>query len=405
MTTSRRLSICYVVPGHDLMSSMGPTRNVLSLARALHRWADVTVAFRRLADAQPPQGQRLLEIEPRADAATVDDAATSGIGYGAFFGYLRTLRRFADEQLQSFDVILEKSWLLSGYVAARCQRRGQLAIPIENIVQNPSHAARAQLMKYLRLQVGGWLAGRNLRRAPLVIAETEFLKSEIARFHRVDAARIAVVTLGVDRQLFRPLDQASARETLGISNRPCVFSYVGVLDLTHNLEPVIRALGEVPDAGIELHVVGDGARRAEYLQLASSCGARVVFHGKVAHTQVPLHIAAADLCLAPYDAIAFSSGELGYSTMKIPEYLSAGRAVVSVPSGRIRTLIAEGQSGFLFDNELAQWRQFLARRPTRAQLRTMGEAAAQVSMPSWEDTARAYLSLCESQLQRMTARG
>ena len=73
------------------------------------------------------------------------------------------------------------------------------------------------------------------------------------------------------------------------------------------------------------------------------------------------YIAAADLCVAPYDAAAFSSGELGYSTMKIPEYLSVGRAVVSVPSGRIRTLVKEGETGFLFANQPDQWTRFLAR--------------------------------------------
>ena len=396
---SRLLSICYVVPGHDLMSTMGPTRNVLSLARAMGEWADVTVAFRRLADPQPPTGMRMLEIEPRAAASTFDDAANSGIGYGAFLGYLRTLRRFVDTQLPRFDVVLEKSWLLSGHVTGICSRRGQLAIPIENIVQNPAHAARRQLMKYLRLQVGGWLAGRNLRRAPLVIAETQFLRSEIARFHGVSANRIAVVNLGVDRQLFRPLDQQEARRQLGIAADRCVLSYVGVLDLTHNLEPVIRALGDSGRKEVELHITGDGARRAEYQALAVACGASVVFHGKVRHTEVPVHIAAADLCLAPYDAIAFSSGELGYSTMKIPEYLAAGRPVVSVPSGRVRMLITEGENGFLFQNGLSEWRKFVARLPERERLHTMGEAAARVPMPSWRDTAQQYYSLIESQLK------
>ena len=398
-----RLSICYVVPGHDLMSTMGPTRNVLNLARALGEWADVTVAFRRLADARPPEGMSMLEIEPRASAATVDDAATSGIGYRAFLDYIATLNRFTDNELARFDVVLEKSWLLSGHVTARCSRRGQLSVPIENIVQNASHAARRQWMKYLRMKVGGWLAGRNLRRAPLVIAETDFLKREIARFHGVADERIAVVNLGVDRELFRPLSQAEARARLGVDPQRTVLGYVGVLDLTHNLAPVIEALAASGRPDLELHVTGDGARREEYRQLAIARGARVVFHGKVPHHEVPWHIAAADLCLAPYDAIAFSSGELGYSTMKIPEYLAVGRPVVSVPSGRIRTLVQDDVNGFLFENAPERWRDLLARLPDRERLRRMGEAAAAVPMPTWRDTARAYLDLCETQLKSRKA--
>lgn len=399
MNSARRLSVCYVVPGHDLLSSIGPTRNVLDLARALGKWADVTVAFHRIADPSPPTDLRVLEIEPAVAAATVDDAAMRGVGYGQFLASMRRLRRFVQEDLRTFDVVLEKSWLLSGYVSELCRRRGQLGVPIENIVVNPKHAAQQSFAKLMRLRVGRWIAGKNLRHAPLIIAETEFLKKEIAQYWRVQSERIAVVELGVDRTLFCPLDGSSARQRLGISSDRTILLYVGVLDRTHNLEPAITALRESRAAGCELHIVGDGFRREEYQRLAAAAHLPVVFHGRVAHSEVPNFIAAADLCLAPYDATAFSSGELGYSTMKIPEYLSVGRAVVSVPSGRTRMLIREGETGFLFNNEVEKWASFLQHLPTRERLGEMGAAASQVKLPSWDDTASSYLSLCRHQLQ------
>jgi glycosyltransferase involved in cell wall biosynthesis len=397
---SSRPSICYVVPGHDLMTTMGPTRNVISLASALSEWADVTVAFRRIADPNPPKDLRVLEIQPQAAAATVDDAAPSA-GYLPFAQFLRDLRNFAARELPRFDVVLEKSWLLSGYVSSLCTSRGQLAIPVENIVQNASHAAGRSTMKYLRLRIGGWFASRNLRRAPLIIAETDFLKREIAQHHHVKAERIAVVSLGVDKDRFHPRDRAAARRELGIDPAATVLTYVGVLDLTHNLEPLIRALGNARLPHVQLHVTGDGKRQAEYRELALHCGAQVVFHGKVPHAMVPVYLAAADLCLAPYDAAAFSSGELGYSTMKIPEYLAAGRPVVSVPSGRIRSLLAPGVNGFLFANTEEEWQRFLRELPGRERLAQMGEQAAQVPLPSWRDTAHSYFELVESELQKL----
>ena len=73
-----RLSICYLAPGHRLLSTIGPTRNVLSLARALARHAEVTVAFRNVLDDCAPADLRVVEIQPgaRRPAAIVDDAAT-----------------------------------------------------------------------------------------------------------------------------------------------------------------------------------------------------------------------------------------------------------------------------------------------------------------------------------------
>jgi glycosyltransferase involved in cell wall biosynthesis len=392
------------VPGHDLLSSVGPSRNVLNLAHALGNWADVTVAFRRVADGHVPQGVKVLEIQPGDAVAGTDDAAMRGIGYGDFFRFMRALRRFAATELQPFDVVLEKSWLLSGYVSAICSRRGQLGIPVENIVVNAKHAARQKLAKLLRLKVAHWVASTSIRRAPVIIAETEFLKKEIAQHWRVAQDRIRVVDLGVDRSLFHPREQRTARECFGIDANKTILLYVGVLDFTHNLEPVVKALAGMRGSAVELHLVGDGVRHEEYRELAVATDAPLVFHGRVAHSEVPEYIAAADLCLAPYDAAAFSSGELGYSTMKIPEYLSVGRPVASVPSGRIKSLIRENKTGFLFANVTENWRAFLRGLPSREHLREMGTAAATTELTSWEDTARNYLAICEEYLQGMRPR-
>lgn len=398
MNGSRRLSICYLVPGHDLVSSVGPSRNVLNLARAMQPWADVTVAFRRVGDDRPPDDLRCLEIQPEVEAAKLDDAAIRGIGYGEFFKFIAALNRFVDTELRQFDVVLEKSWLLSGYVSAKCLRRGQLGVPVENIVTNPAHASAGRLAKRLRLQVAQLIARRAMRKAPLVIAETEFLKREIAAFWRVPEETIAVVDLGVDRKLFHPIDRQEARARLGLPQDKILLVYVGVLDRTHDLEPAIRALLEVRPPNVELHLVGEGERRAFYESLARQDRSRVVFHGRVAHHLVPSHIATADLCLAPYNASAFSSGQVGYSTLKIPEYLSVGRPVASVPSGRISRLIRDGETGFLFQNFPEEWRRFLSALPSQAQLHKMGTAAANSKLTSWEDTAREYHELVCRQL-------
>jgi glycosyltransferase involved in cell wall biosynthesis len=154
------------------------------------------------------------------------------------------------------------------------------------------------------------------------------------------------------------------------------------------------------DPTIELHLVGDGHYAGRYREKARGA-ANIVFHGRVAHARVPELIAAADLCVAPYDPKVFAAGNLGYSTMKIPEYLSCGRPVASVPSGRIPQLVQHGVSGFLFSNEPSEWRRFLAELPSRERLRQMGGAAGQVPLSSWDDTARGYLALCERQLAVM----
>jgi glycosyltransferase involved in cell wall biosynthesis len=138
--------------------------------------------------------------------------------------------------------------------------------------------------------------------------------------------------------------------------------------------------------------------REQHQSAARADALDVVFHGRVAHERIPVYIAAADLCLAPYDSSAFSHGEFGYATMKVPEYLSAGRAVATVPSGRLADLVRDGETGFLVANRVEDWMRLLKDMRSREELRALGDAAARVELMSWNDTAEAYLALCERQL-------
>ena len=401
----RRLSICYVAPGHNLLPSAGPTRNTLALAEALSRSADVTVAFRRIVEAVQPRGYKIVEIDRLAahHQNILDDAAVRGIGLREFISYLGALRRFVREQLSSYDIVLEKSWLLSGYLTSLCQHRGVPGVVVENIartwnepLQNPK-----DLIRCIRYWLSQKLVGRYLREASLIIAETQTLKDTLLQRWHISAGSIEVVGLGVDHGLFRPLDNADARRSLGISSAAKVLLYVGALDKTHDLAPILEAMCEVSDALMELHIVGDGVLKGAYERNVHNGRGNVFFHGRVSHGTVPYYIAAADLCVAPYDLAAFPNGEIAYSTLKIPEYMACARPVVSVPSGHILALIEHEVSGFLFHNNVEDWVRFLSNYPSRAKLKRMGTvAASRVAAHSWESTALSYLASCEKVLQK-----
>jgi glycosyltransferase involved in cell wall biosynthesis len=185
-----------------------------------------------------------------------------------------------------------------------------------------------------------------------------------------------------------------------------VLLYAGVLDATHNLLPAVEAMCEVANAAHQLHIVGDGVQRSLYEIRARTGTRNIVFHGRVPHATIPQYIAAADLCLAPYEPSAFPNGEVAYATLKIPEYMVSARPVLSVPSGHVRKLIQHGVSGFLLPNDMTSCVSFLRHCPSRQQLQQMGMAAAHAtSGQSWEETARAYLELCEQSVGQRDAFG
>lgn len=398
-----RPSICYVAPGQFLLPSAGPTRNVLNLATALAEYADVTVAFRQTLDESTQEGIDVLEIDPPREgniASVPDDAAVRGLSVSQFARYAAALKRFTRRELKRFDLVYEKSWTLSGLVSAECGKIGVPAIIVENLVPVLGGNSAAGLAKRSKVWAGRAVAGRYLRKANRIIAETEILKTAMAEHWRIAEQRISVVALGVDRTLFAPADQAAARSDIGISADSTVLLYCGVLDATHDLRPAVAAMKSAKLRNVELHIVGDGTLRAELEQLAADNDTTVKFHGRVPYERVPLYIAAADLCLAPYEPEAFPGGQVAYSSLKIPEYMSVGRPVVSVPSGRVLELIDDGVTGFLFPNEEDKWTRFLGELPDRDRLARMGATGVESGLDSWDDVARAYLEIGKAEILR-----
>jgi glycosyltransferase involved in cell wall biosynthesis len=374
---------------------------VLSLAEALSEWADVTVAFRRVLEPVAAAPYRIVELQstavPRMDR--VDDAAVSDIALADFPAYLDALGRFVKGHASDYDVMLEKSWLLSGYLVARCRRVGVPGVVVENVVrtwaEGPVTPRRFGL--YARHRVAQAVTGHYLRRAAVIIAETEELREALTTRWRIDRQRIEVVGLGVDRRLFRPSDQADARRVLGLKADAMILLYAGTVDAIHDLTPLLDAFVRVAAPSLELHVVGDGRRRAHCADRARSSGSRVRFHGRVPHGDMPRYIAAADVCLAPYDVARFPDGHVAYSTLKIPEYLACARPVISVPSGQVRRLVTHGVTGFLLPNEIGAWVELLASLPSRHRLTEMGQAAMHsvATTMTWEQTAAEYLRICK----------
>jgi glycosyltransferase involved in cell wall biosynthesis len=368
---------------------------MLALADALGERADVTLAFRQVPGGDRP-GRPVLAIEPAAPAeGGADDVAVRGLDPLAHVAYVRRLDAFAREHAAAFDVVLEKGWRLSGRLLRAFRRHGVPGVLVENdarVWAEPIHDVRA-VARYV-LHLAARAATRRQWRGVPIIAETEELKAMLVG-RGADPGQVAVVGLGVDHRLFRPLDQARARRDLGLDLAACVVLYVGAMDVYHDLEPVIEGLARAP-RGPELHVVGDGTHRASCEALARRLGVAARFHGQVPHARVPVHIAAADACVAAYRDGAFPGGVVPFSTLKVPEYMACGRAVVGNAGGQARARLEHGVSGFLLANTAAAWADLFGALPSRDRLAAMGRAAARAAADlTWQSTAGHYLALCE----------
>jgi len=107
------------------------------------------------------------------------------------------------------------------------------------------------------------LFDRWLRRAAGVIVPSAATREDLLRFHAVDAERIDVVPHGTDAEAFRPAKPGeidAVKRRYGIEGRYVLF--LGGLEPRKNLEPLVRAFGELSADDASLVIAGGEVRWA-----------------------------------------------------------------------------------------------------------------------------------------------
>ena len=231
---------------------------------------------------------------------------------------------------EDFDVHLNYSTLISGYVAAkRVKTVYDLADDLGAMIKESPQIPR--LMRPFGGILGDLMVRRNIEKAEKVTVTTDMLK--IA--YSIPDGKCEVISNGVDTNLFR--NYGNAKEELGLDG--FIIGYVGVLREWVDLEPVFGALKDL-DAEIKMVVVGKEGGFNENVRLAKKCGVsdRVTFMGMVSYSQVPKYISAIDVCLIPFKKSRISESAL---PLKLFEYMACGKPVISTELPGIKNVAGE----------------------------------------------------------------
>ena len=219
---------------------------------------------------------------------------------------------------EDFDVHLNYSTLISGYIAAKkIKTVYDMADDLGAMIKESPQIPR--LLRPFGGVLGNFMMGKNIERAEKVTVTTEMLK----KTYNIPNDKCEVVPNGVDRNLFR--NYGDTKEELGLDG--FILGYVGVLREWVDLEPVFMALNDL-DKEIEMVVVGKEGRFDENVRLAEKCGVsdKVTFTGMVPYSQVPKYISAMDICVIPFKRNAISENAL---PLKLFEYMACEKPVIS----------------------------------------------------------------------------
>jgi len=231
---------------------------------------------------------------------------------------------------QDFDVHLNYSTLISGYVAAkRIKTVYDMADDLGAMIKESPQIPR--VLRPFGGVLGDFMVRRNIESADKVAVTTEMLK----RTYNIPDGKCEVIPNGVDTNLFR--NYGDTKEELGLDG--FIIGYVGVLREWVDLEPVFRALRDL-NKEIKMVVVGKEGQFKENVELAKNCGVfdRVIFTGMVPYSQVPKYISAMDICLIPFKRGAISKSAL---PLKLFEYMACEKPVLSTELPGVKAIAGD----------------------------------------------------------------
>ncbi|MDZ7292586.1 MAG: glycosyltransferase family 4 protein [candidate division KSB1 bacterium] len=248
---------------------------------------------------------------------------------------------------------------------------------------------------------------QTLRQAEAVIAISNILKNYYVE-QGIKAEKIHVIPNGADPHKFRPREKPSELVKKYALQDKVVIGWIGSLAGWAGIENLVAmalyVLENYPNTA--LMMVGGGANKEFFSRELGidNYASRVILPGTIPHEEVPDYLACMDIVLAPYPQLPFWYP----SSMKVFEYMSAGKAVIASAVGQICEVIKDGKNGVLFDPDSKDelLRKTIGLLENEEFRRNLGEQARREILRSytWEQHAKTIVAIFEEILQRRKLR-
>jgi D-inositol-3-phosphate glycosyltransferase len=370
---------------------------VRELGRAL---AARGVALDIFTRRQSPEVADVVEYAPGVRVVHVDAGPHRHVDKYDVLDYLPdfacAIQRFRALTGASYDVIHSHYWLSGRLGLLFADRWGvPLVSTFHTLAQLKNRVAetaaeREQVVRYE-------IERRTMAGSDRIVALTAVDRGQMIR-HYGALAPIDVIPGGTDPERFRPRPRAGARQALGLSDPDGkVVLFVGRIQRLKGLEVLLRAFARLRDLDAQLVVVG-GQRgigqesreigRVQHLAAKLGVADRTRFVGAVAHEQLPLYYAAADVTVMPSSYESFG--------LVAVESLACGTPVVATRVGGLSSIVRDGENGLLVawrhaDLFADRLRQVLTDERLREHL--AAHARESVLRYSWQRIADDHLAL------------
>ncbi len=354
----------------DLNEADGQATHVTGLARA---FAELGEDVRLLVAATKTASSSRLEL---------DAVAVPNLGRRSFVETLRQARSFRPE------IIYERRFSPKLGATVSLMRRIPYFLEINGLPElERTDSGNRGLRRARRIRR---LAYRVTKR---IFVPTERLADLLAERLGLPRSRFCVIPNGADLNLFARMDKTEARRVLGFPIEQKIVVYVGKLARWQGVETLVDSSEKLSHApGVQVLVVGDGPSRESIAARITEKHLEAVVRltGPMPHDRIPMVLAAADLCVAPFTRER--NDVVGISPIKLFEYLAAGRPIVASDVEGVAEVVRDGGILVAPDSasDLASAIDGVLRNPDRL-MNLERRAADLAKASSWKSRARMVL--------------
>jgi glycosyltransferase involved in cell wall biosynthesis len=294
--------------------------------------------------------------------------------------YRRVRTFLRDEQI---DLVHAHLTFSATWSALLSRQTGVPSVATLHVAPTATRQHRNTLRHRLATDARDWIMRRTLNRwSSRVITVSEALRQTYLAHRDMRPEKVQVVHNGIELDRFRR-DRTATRARLesefSIPHDAPILVTVSVLRPAKGIEYLLEAARQIPDA-IFL-ILGDGAKRQEWTELAASSGIADRIRWAGFRTDV-------DSILAGCDALVHPSLDDAFPTVLL-EAMAAELPVIATRVGGIPEIVTEGETGLLVPpadaNALASAiRTLLA---DRERMRRMGDRGRDDAMSRFSTAA------------------
>ena len=398
----RLKKLVYVLPGTGGSSVGGSVTHTHEVIRALRSYdieidpftTNTAIANTAVREPEPPCRWRVVRA-PRVSKAI---AASAAAGADA------ALLRAALGAARSADAIYQRHvrFSLVGPLLARLSGKPLI---LEYNGSEDFAARHWNPATPLSRRIGACESAALAAAARIVVVSEVDYRSLNGR--GVDPERLILNPNGVDAKRFATGGGSDVRLRYGIGDDRLLVGFIGSFGPWHGAPVLARAFVEVAERipGLHLLLVGAGHELEPTLQILrdADLDGRVTVTGQVLPREIPGHLDACDILVAPHvplpDGVEFYG-----SPTKLFEYMAAAKAIVASRLGQIGDVLEDGVSALLVDpGDAPMLAEALHRLAGAPELRRRLGATARrhaIDRHSWRLNAKrvmeAYAALAEA---------